>query len=86
VAGVTARGLDDRAARLEQTLALSRLDHRQADPVLDRAARIEHLHLGEQERLSIGRAEVARDPTDPDERGVADEVEDGLDVAHRARV
>ena len=61
VAGVARRRLDDRAAGLEQARALGRLDHRQPDPVLDRAARVEHLELGQQQRLALDRAEVARD-------------------------
>ena len=56
---------------LEQARPLGRLDHRQADAVLHRTARIEHLELREQERLALERAEVARDPGDPDERRVA---------------
>ena len=47
---------------LEQAGALGGLDHRQADPVLDRAARVEHLELGQDERLALGRPEVAGDP------------------------
>ena len=86
VAGVAARRLDDRAARLEQALALGRFDHRQPDAVLDRPARVEHLHLRQQERLSIDGAEVAGDPADPDERRVADQIQDGLGVLHRRGV
>ena len=89
VAGVAGRRLDDGAARLEQALALGRLDHRQADAVLDRAARVEHLELGQEERLALGRTQVAGDPADPDERRVADQVEDRLGVSdggHRGRV
>ena len=46
-AGVAGGRLDDRPARLEQPVALGRLDHREADPVLDRAAGVEVLELGE---------------------------------------
>ena len=47
-AGVPARGLDDRrAARLDPSLPLGRLDHGHADAVLDRAAGVEHLELAE---------------------------------------
>ena len=62
VAGVAAGRLDDRAAGLEQARPLGRLDHRQPDPVLDRAARVEHLQLGQDQRLAVARAEVARHP------------------------
>ena len=48
-AGVAAGGLDDRRpSRLDPALGLGRLDHGHADPVLDRAAGVEHLELGEQ--------------------------------------
>ena len=80
------RRLDDRAARLEQAGPLGGLDHRQPDAVLDRAAGVEHLELGEQQRLPLERTEVADDARDPDEGRVADEVEDGLGVLHRGRV
>ena len=83
--GVARGRLDDRAARLEQAGALGGLDHRQADAVLDRAARVEHLELGQEERLAIGRPEVAGEPADPDERRAADQVQDRLRVLHRAR-
>ena len=71
---------------LSRPVPLGRLDHRQPDAVLDRAARVEHLELGEDQRLAVGRAEVAGDAGEPDERRVADEVEDRLGVLHRARV
>ena len=45
---------------LSRPVPLGRLDHRQPDAVLDRAARVEHLELGEQQRLAVARAEVAR--------------------------
>ncbi len=68
-----ARGrLDDRAARLELPLALGLLDHREADPVLDRAARVEELELGEDPRVAR-----RREPLEPDDRRAADEVEEG---------
>ena len=86
VAGVARRRLDDRAARLEQAGALGRLDHRQADPVLDRAARVERLELGEDERLVLEAAEVAGDAGQPDERRVADEIEDRFGVPHPGRI
>ena len=86
VTGVAAGGLDDRAARLEQARPLRRLDHGQADPVLDGAARIEHLHLGQEQRLAFARAQVARDPADPQQGGVADEIENGFGVLHRRGV
>ena len=55
-AGVAARRLDDRgAARLDPALGLGGLDHRDADAVLDRPARVEHLELGEQLGAALGR-------------------------------
>ena len=83
VPGVPRGRLDDRAAGLEQARPLGRLDHRQADPVLHRAARVEHLQLRQQERLTVDRGDVADEPADPDERRVADQVEDRLGVLHR---
>ena len=47
-AGVAGGRLDDGAAGLEHAVVLGRLDHRQADAVLDRAARVLQLELGEQ--------------------------------------
>ena len=49
-AGVARGRLDDRPARLELPLALGLLDHREADPVLHRAARVQVLELGEDPR------------------------------------
>ena len=86
VAGVARRRLDDRAARAQEAGPLGRLDHRQADPVLDRPAGVERLELGEDERLLLERSDAARDPADPDQRRPPDEVEDGLGVLHGARV
>src|SRR3989442_14579507 len=43
--GVPRRRLHDQAARLEPALPLRRLDHRETDPVLHRAARVEELGL-----------------------------------------
>ena len=82
VAGVARGRLDDRPAGLEQAGPLGRLDHREADAVLDRAARVEHLELREEERLPVLGPEVAGHPPDADERRVPDEVEDGLGEGH----
>ncbi len=57
-----------------QTLALGLLDHREADPVLHRAAGVGALELAEH-AASRG---VAFDASDLDERCVADELEDVL--------
>ena len=80
-AGVARGRLDDRPAGLELPLALGLLDHREADPVLDRAARVEVLELGEDPG-------VARrgEPVEPHDRRAADEVEDGRILArHRGK-
>ena len=69
-AGVAGGRLDDRPAGPQLPLALRRLDHRHPDPVLVRAAGIQVLQLREQ-----GRLDVARDPVEPDDRRVADQVE-----------
>ena len=42
--------------------ALGRLDHRQPDAVLDRAAGVEHLELREDERLALRGPEVRGRP------------------------
>ena len=56
-AGVAARGLDDRGLPgLDATFVFGRLDHRDADPVLDRPARVEPLELAE----DVGAAVRAR--------------------------
>ena len=69
-AGVARGRLDDRPAGLQLPLALGGLDHRHPDPVLVRAARIQVLELREQRRR-----DVAADPVEPDDRRLADEVE-----------
>jgi hypothetical protein len=67
--GVAARGLHDRRPPgLDPALRLGRLDHRHADPVLDRPARVEHLQLAEQ----LGA--VGRDPGELHHRRAADVV------------
>ena len=70
-AGVARRRLDDRAAGLELPVALGGLDERHGDAVLDRSARVERLDLGDDLRGQAGAK--ARQP---DERRVADGVED----------
>ena len=45
-AGVARRRLDDRAARLQQTVALGRVDHGDRRPVLHAAAGVRRLELG----------------------------------------
>ena len=77
VAGVARRRLDDRASGPEQAAALGVLEHGQADPVLDAATGVELLELGEHKR-----PEPLGDLAQPDQRGVADQVEDALDVLH----
>jgi hypothetical protein len=72
-ARVAARGLHDRAARLEVPRALQRLDHGQADAVLHRTARIEEVGLAVHRR-----AHAARDAREPDHGRPADRVEDGV--------
>ena len=66
-----ARGrLDDRRARLERARRLCRLDHRDGDPVLDRAARVRAL------ALDVDVVARAEQPVDADVRRVADGVQD----------
>jgi hypothetical protein len=66
-AGVAGGRLDDRAARLELPVALGLLDHREPDPVLDRAAGVEVLELGEDAGVA-GR----REPVQPYDRSAPD--------------
>jgi hypothetical protein len=72
---VPARRLDDRPARGELPFALGLLDHPQADPVLDAAARVQELELGKQPRL-----DVAGNPLQAYEWSAADEIENGRKV------
>ena len=67
-AGVAARALDDRAARLEASLALRLLDDRHADAVLDRAAGIEDLRLRVHRRANAARHSVEADERRPPDR------------------
>ncbi len=64
--GVAGGWLDDRAARLEPPLALGLLDHADADPVLDRTARVEHLQLRRDRR-----ADAVGHGVEPHQRRVA---------------
>ena len=77
VAGIAGGGLDDGASRAQQSTALRVLEHREPDAVLDAAARVELLELGQDQR-----PEPLGDLAQPDQRGVADQVEDALDVLH----
>ena len=79
-AGVARGRLDDRAARLELPLALGLLDHREADPVLHRAARVQVLELGED--AGVARR---REPVEPYDRRRADELEEGRILARHRR-
>ena len=79
-AGVARRRLDDRAAGQQQTVAFGGVDHRDRDPVLHAAARIDRLDLGQQRALQVlGLAQ----PAQPNERRVADEIEDRVGELHR---
>jgi hypothetical protein len=77
VAGVPRGRLDDRPARAQQAATLGVLDHRQADAILDAPARIERLHLGEDER-----AQPRGDLAQTHQRGVPHRVEDAVEVVH----
>ncbi|MNE18208.1 hypothetical protein D3C80_1112300 [compost metagenome] len=67
--GVARRRLDDGAARLQPARVFSRLDHRQGDAVLDRAAGVLALQLQEQA------AGAGVDPRHLDHRRLADQVQ-----------
>ncbi len=69
-----ARGrLDDRAPRLQQAVALGRVDHGDRGPVLHAAAGVEHLQLPEQLP-----GDAPADPVQVHQGGVADQVEQGV--------
>ena len=79
-AGVAGGGLDDGAAGLEQAGLLGRLDHADADAILDRAAGLEVLGLAQD-----GRAHAAPDAAQADERAVADGVQNRIIHLHGSR-
>jgi hypothetical protein len=70
-ARVAAGGLHDRAAGLQQSVALGRVDQRDGGAVLDRAARVERLDLRNELR-----PQVLAEPRQPYERRLAHGVED----------
>src|SRR6185437_3225417 len=75
-AGIAGRRLDQNAAAWRDlALRLERIDHRNADAVLDARDRIEEFELGE--KMGDDALFLA-DPVDPDERGVADCLGDRL--------
>ncbi len=65
--GIAGSRLDDRAARLQFSIAFRRLDHRESDAILDRAGRILVLEF----KKKLARAGVH--PRDFHQRRVADE-------------
>ena len=85
-AGVARRRLDDRAAGLELAGRLGRLDHPGGDAVLHGAAGVEVLDLREDHRTGRGAREIVEGAGQPQERGVADEVQERVDVLHPANV
>ena len=79
-AGVAGGRLHDRLAGLEQALALGVEHDRQRQAVLDRAAGIERLDL------RVERDVRRRDAMEPDDRRVADGVEDAVVEGHGCSV
>ena len=71
-AGVAAGRLDDRVARMQSPFPLRGLDHRQADAVLDAAARVVRLELAPHLGV-LGPGQTAQ----ANHRRVADQIEDG---------
>jgi hypothetical protein len=76
-AGVAAGRLDDGATGFQFARLLRRGDHLDGDPVLDRSPRVHILDLGEHQRR-----DVPGDRPELDQWGVADQVDDGVGVAH----
>jgi hypothetical protein len=79
-AGVPRGRLDDGPARPEPAVALGGLDHREPDPVLHGPARVQVFELREE----LAR-HLATEPREPDDRRLADELEDGRILAARHR-
>ncbi len=80
-AGVAGGGLHDRAAGAQPAVALGGLDQGHGDAVLDRPAGVEHLELGHQLR-----AQACADARQPDQRGIADGVQDRVPDPSRCGV
>eukprot|EP00315_Gephyrocapsa_oceanica_P036454 CAMPEP_0185440860 /NCGR_PEP_ID=MMETSP1365-20130426/40999_1 /TAXON_ID=38817 /ORGANISM="Gephyrocapsa oceanica, Strain RCC1303" /LENGTH=427 /DNA_ID=CAMNT_0028046285 /DNA_START=180 /DNA_END=1464 /DNA_ORIENTATION=- len=79
-AGVARRGLDNGGTRRVDIAALLRLfDHRECDPVLDRAARVLHLEL--EIHLSF---RIADDPPQPDHGRRPDNLSDALNATRQS--
>lgn len=72
---LTTGGLDDRPARLDEAISLCVLDHAQANAVLDAAAGVEVLTLGQQFTLQTV---VFGDVVQANERRVADLFQNGV--------
>jgi hypothetical protein len=70
--GIARRSLDDGAARLQESCPFGVLDHFHRHAVFDRIAGIEGFEL----RQHRARNDSLRDAIEPDQRGVADRVED----------
>ncbi len=81
-AGIARRRLHDGAAWLEFAGLLGGLDHPQRDPVLDRAAGIEVLDLGQHGRAVARAWQGAGDLAQPQQRRIADEVDQGIVDLH----
>ncbi len=76
-AGVAAGGLDDDGVRADEAGGLCRVDHADADAVLDAVGRVEELQLGQD-----GGPSPVGDLVQTDERGVADQLGDVVGDAH----
>ena len=82
---VAARRLDDRRAPgLDPAFGLGGLDHRHADAVLDAAARVERLELGEQLDAVVRGGRALEHLRKPDQRRAPDELRNvDRDFGHR---
>ena len=74
--GVAGGGLDDGAAGLQQPVALGRVDDAGRDAVFRGAARVQVLELDEDRR-----GDAVGHLVQPDQRGIADQVKDGVGVS-----
>jgi hypothetical protein len=76
-AGVAGGGFDDDGVGADLAGPFGRLDHRQADPVLDAVGRTVELELGEE----VGARALAQAP-DAHQRGITDQFSDVVRDAH----
>ncbi len=78
-AGIAARRLDNGAALFQDAFLLGPIDHRNADAVLYRIARVQALHLRQDRRLYLV---LLCNIIDPDDRRIPDQAQNILVKFH----